>query len=278
MQSFQIVEHGKPLQSVIRETPKPLAKEILVRVTHSGVCHSDLHIWDGYFELGAGKRFYVKDRGCVPPFTVGHEPYGRVVELGPDVLKTSAIKAGAHYIVYPWQGCGECAVCKDGDDNYCLTSRFLGVMRPGAYTTHLVVPDERYLVNADGIDPAFACTLACSGLTVYSAIKKLPVLHQRDWVVVLGCGGLGLLAVSMLKAMGFEHVIACDIDTVKLAQARELGATATVNTAQADAALQLKQLAQVGAGNIAAALDFVGMPATANKVERGRDISGPNLR
>ena len=260
MQSFQIVEHGKPLQSVIRETPKAQGNEILVRVTHSGVCHSDLHIWDGYFELGAGKRFYVKDRGCVPPFTIGHEPFGKVVELGSAVAPSSPIKVGSNYIVYPWQGCGECAVCKDGDDNYCLNSRFVGIMRPGAYTTHLVVPDERYLVNADGIDPAFACTLACSGLTVFSAIKKLAELRERDWVVVLGCGGLGLIAVAMLKAIGISQIIACDIDAVKLQEARTLGAAATVNTLDADAA---GQLAKIGGGNVVAALDFVGMPATA---------------
>src|SRR4029079_4217354 len=78
MHSWQIIEHGKPLQKVVNETPKPKGTEVLVRVTRSGVCHSDLHIWDGYFDWGGGKRFYVKDRGCVPPFTLGHEPFGVV--------------------------------------------------------------------------------------------------------------------------------------------------------------------------------------------------------
>ena len=71
MISYQIIEHGKPLQKVLSETPKPQGSEVLMRVTRSGVCHSDLHIWDGYFDLGGGKRFYVKERGCVPPFTLG---------------------------------------------------------------------------------------------------------------------------------------------------------------------------------------------------------------
>ena len=83
MISYQIIEHGKPLQKVTLETPKPQGSEVLVRITRAGVCHSDLHIWDGYFDLGGGKRFYVKERGCVPPFTLGHEPFGIVEALGP---------------------------------------------------------------------------------------------------------------------------------------------------------------------------------------------------
>ena len=76
MISYQIIEHGRPLQKVMHETPKPTGTEVLVRITRSGVCHSDVHIWDGYFDWGGGKRFYVKERGCVPPFTLGHEPFG----------------------------------------------------------------------------------------------------------------------------------------------------------------------------------------------------------
>jgi len=73
MISYQIIEHGKPLQKIISEKPEPKGNEVLMRITRSGVCHSDLHIWDGYFDLGGGKRFYVKERGCIPPFTLGHE-------------------------------------------------------------------------------------------------------------------------------------------------------------------------------------------------------------
>ena len=207
MQNYEVVEHGKPLQSVIRETPKPQGTEVLVRITHSGVCHSDLHIWDGYFDWGGGKKFYVKDRGCVPPFTMGHEPYGKVIAMGP---QASGAQLGDSYIVYPWMGCGSCDVCHSDQDNYCLKPRFVGVVKPGAYSTHMLVPDAKYLVPAPGIDPGFAATLACSGLTVYSGITKFPPLGKNDWVVVLGCGGLGMIALSTLAAMGISNVIACD--------------------------------------------------------------------
>jgi D-arabinose 1-dehydrogenase-like Zn-dependent alcohol dehydrogenase len=257
MQSYQVVEHGKPLQSVLRETPKPKGAEVLVRITHSGVCHSDLHIWDGYFDLGAGKRFYVKDRGCIPPFTMGHEPLGRVEALGPEA---SGVSTGKNYIVYPWIGCGKCAVCESGQDNYCLNNRFMGVTAPGAYATHAVIPDSKYLIDAEGIEPSFAATLACSGLTTYSAIRKFPTLGPSDWVVVLGCGGLGLVALSTMAALGIKNVIACDIDPGKLEQAKALGAVAVVNTQDPDAAAQITKISN---GNVAAALDLVGAPSTA---------------
>ena len=259
MLSYEVVEHGKPLQRAVRETPQPKGKEVLVRITRSGVCHSDLHIWDGYFDLGGGKRFYVKDRGCVPPFTLGHEPYGVVEALGPDA---KGVAVGAKRIVYPWIGCGECAVCKAGQDNYCLQQRFIGVFRPGAYSSHIVVPDAKYLVDAAGVDEGFAATLACAGITTYSAIRKLPTLTERDWVVVLGCGGLGMIALSTLRALGIERVIACDVDDGKLAAARAAGARETVNSRDAQAAIA--QIQKISAGAVAGALDFVGMPATAN--------------
>ena len=252
MISYQVIEHGKPLQKVLSSTPEPKGSEVLVRVTRAGVCHSDLHIWDGYFDLGGGKRFYVKERGCVPPFTLGHEPFGIVEALGP---RAKGVKVGQKRLVYPWIGCGKCAVCKAGHDNYCVSgSRFLGVNRAGAYSTHLLVPDAKYLIDASGIDESFACTLACSALTAYSAAAKLPPLGAKDEVAVIGCGGLGLIALSLLRARGIRNIVACDIDEAKLAAAAKLGARRTLNTATS---------AKDELRGVAGALDFVGSPATA---------------
>ncbi len=253
MLSWEIVEHGKPLQKALKETPKPQGSEVLVRITRSGVCHSDLHIWEGYFDLGGGKRFYVKERGCVPPFTPGHEPFGVVEALGP---RARGVKVGQKRLIYPWIGCGKCAVCKAGQDNYCVSgSRFLGVNRPGAYSTHVLVPDPKYLLDTAGIDDSFAATLACSAVTAYSAANKLPKLNKGDSVAVLGCGGLGLIAISVLKARGAAAIVGCDIDDAKLAAAQKLGAKKTVNTRAPDALQQVQ--------GVAAAIDFVGSPATA---------------
>ncbi|MFY9314319.1 MAG: alcohol dehydrogenase [Burkholderiales bacterium] len=258
MISYQVMEHGKPLQKVLQDTPRPQGTEVLVRITRSGVCHSDLHIWDGYFDLGGGKRFYVKDRGCVPPFTLGHEPFGVVEAVGP---KAKGVRVGQKRIVYPWIGCGKCPVCKEGLDNYCVSgSRFLGVNRAGAYASHVLIPHPKYLVDSAGIDDSFAATLACSGLTTYSATAKLPELGPPDWVAVIGCGGLGLVCVSVLRAKGVKNIIGCDVDEAKLAAARKLGAKLTLDTRSPDAAQKLQGLAM---GQLAGAIDLVGMPATA---------------
>jgi len=262
MIAYDVIEHGKPLQRILKETPRPQGTEVLVRVTRSGVCHSDLHIWDGYFDLGGGKRFYVKDRGCVPPFTLGHEPFGVVEDLGSSVPRIDKkLRRGQKKIVFPWIGCGKCAVCKDELDNYCVSgTRFLGVNRAGAYASHVLVPHPKYLVDSAGIDDAFASTLACSGLTTYSAAAKLPQLGARDWVAVIGCGGLGMVCISVLRAKGVTNVIACDVDEGKLAAARKQGAKLTLDTRAPDAVQKLQGLAM---GSLAGAIDLVGMPATA---------------
>jgi D-arabinose 1-dehydrogenase-like Zn-dependent alcohol dehydrogenase len=129
------------------------------------------------------------------------------------------------------------------------------VNRPGAYSTHVIVPDAKYLLDTAGIDDSFAATLACSAVTAYSAANKLPKLGKGDSVAVLGCGGLGLIGISILKARGAASIVACDIDDAKLASARKLGAKKTVNTRASDALQQMQ--------GIAAAIDFVGSPATA---------------
>jgi D-arabinose 1-dehydrogenase-like Zn-dependent alcohol dehydrogenase len=253
MISYQVIEHGKPLQKVFSTTPEPKGTEVLMRVTRSGVCHSDVHIWEGFFDLGGGKRFYVKERGCIPPFTLGHEPFGIVEKIGP---RAKGVKVGQKRLIHPWIGCGKCAVCKAGQDNYCVSgSRIIGVNRAGAYATHVLVPDPKYLVDASGIDEAFAATLACSGVTAYSASAKLPPLAPSDRVAVIGCGGVGMAGIAVLRAKGVKNIIACDIDETKLAAAGKLGAKLMVNTRAADAAQQLQ--------GIAGAIDFVGTPATA---------------
>jgi D-arabinose 1-dehydrogenase-like Zn-dependent alcohol dehydrogenase len=195
----------------------------------------------------------VKERGCVPPFTMGHEPFGVVEAIGPKVPKSLL---GKKRLIHPWIGCGKCAVCKAGQDNYCVSgSRILGVNRPGGYSTHVLVPDPKYLVDASGIDESFAATLACSGLTAYSASAKLPPLARDDRVAVIGCGGVGLAGVAVLHAKGVKNIVACDIDDAKLAVAAKLGAKSVLNTRTSDAAQKLQ--------GIAGAIDFVGMPATA---------------
>ena len=155
-----------------------------------------------------------------PPVTLGHEPYGTIVAAGPEA---GDVPIGADRLVCPWIGCGICARCREGQDNYCMAPRNIGVQRPGGYADHLLVPHPKYLVDASGVDPAWAATLSCSGLTTYSAVSKLNPIPSDEWVAVMGAGGLGLMAIEMLKAAGHQRIVSVDVDAAKLAAARAAG-------------------------------------------------------
>jgi len=257
MISYDVVDWGAPLQRREYPTPVPAGTEVLLRLEYCGVCHSDVHIRGGYFELGAGKRFHMSERGMKPPVTLGHEPVGTVIAAGPQAPDAPL---GARRLVCPWSGCGSCARCLEGQDNHCMTPRWVGVHRAGGYADHLLVPHPRYLVDAEGIDPAWAATLACSGLTTYSAVNQLGRIPRDEWVAVLGAGGLGLQTIGMLRALGHERIVAVDIDSGKFAAARDAGAAATVNGRDADAAQQLQQAA---GGMLYGAVDLVNSADTA---------------
>jgi D-arabinose 1-dehydrogenase-like Zn-dependent alcohol dehydrogenase len=240
----------------MRDTPKPTGTEVLVKVKYCGVCHSDVHIRDGYFDLGGGKKFHMSDRGMKPPVTMGHEPYGTVLAGGPDA---GALPIGEDRLVYPWTGCGVCARCLEGRDNWCPAPRYIGIQRSGGYADHLLVPHSRYLVDATGIEPSFAPILACSGLTTYSAVNKLKPFAADDWIVVMGAGGLGLMAVAMLRALGHERIVSCDIDSGKYAAAKAAGAAETMNPADPGTQAKLQALP----GGVVGVVDLVGASQTA---------------
>jgi D-arabinose 1-dehydrogenase-like Zn-dependent alcohol dehydrogenase len=257
MLSYDVVEWGKPLEKIERQTPYPQGTAVLVRLKYCGVCHSDAHIRDGYFDLGGGKRLHMSERGMAPPVTLGHEPLGTVVAAGPDAAEAPI---GADRLVYPWIGCGECMRCREGLDNYCAAPRMIGIQRPGGYADHLLVPHPSYLIDASGIDPGWAATLACSGLSTYSAVAKLQPLPHDEWVAVMGAGGLGLSAIGMLRAFGHEKIVAVDSDDAKRPAALNAGAAATLNNRVGDAPRMLKELTSSA---LYGAVDFVGSDATA---------------
>jgi len=256
MISYDVTEWGKPLQRAVRETPQPQGTEVMVRVRYCGVCHSDVHIRDGYFDLGGGKKFHMSQRGMHPPVTLGHEPLGTVIAAGP---AAGAVPLGEDRLVYPWTGCGSCARCEEGMDNWCATPRFIGIQKAGGYGDHVLVPHPRYLVDASGIDPAYAPILACSGLTTYSAVRKLMPCKPTDWIVVMGAGGLGLMAVAMLRALGHEHIAVCEIHASKWQAARDAGASECLDPSAQGALEKLQGLA----GGVWGVVDLVGSQETA---------------
>ena len=124
MRSFQVCTCGQPLQCNEYPTPKPAGTEVLLKVLAAGVCHSDLHLSDGYFDLGGGKRMSLEDRGMKLPVTLGHENVGEVVAVGP---QAQGVKVGDRRLAHPWIGCGTCAVCQRGEENLCRAMKSLGV-------------------------------------------------------------------------------------------------------------------------------------------------------
>jgi alcohol dehydrogenase, propanol-preferring len=257
MRAWAVVENGQPLKEIELPTPEPKGTEVLVQVTHCGVCHSDLHIWEGYYDLGGGKKMSLKDRGVVLPLAMGHEIVGRVAELGP---QASGVKPGDLRIVYPWVGCGACTACNSEQDNMCLTPRSLGVYQNGGYGTHVVVPHPRHLIDPGTLDPAIAATYACSGVTVYSAIGKVMPLPPDEPVVVVGAGGLGLNAVAVLKALKHRNIIVVDISEEKRQAALKEGASQAVDGSGND--VTKRSIAAAG-GPVLAVIDLVNGTQTA---------------
>jgi alcohol dehydrogenase/propanol-preferring alcohol dehydrogenase len=238
-------------------TPEPEGTEVLLEVTHCGVCHSDIHFWEGEYNLGGGKLMKLAERGVTLPRAPGHEIVGRVVALGPDA---QSAKVGDHRIAFPWLGCGKCERCAAEQDNLCTALRPLGVFRHGGFATHVIVPHSRYLIDFSGIDPAVAATYACSGLTSYVAVSKVLPLPPDRPVVLIGAGGLGLTAIAMLRALGHRAIISVDVNAEKLVAARAEGASFAIDGSGEDVAKRI--LAAVG-GPVAAVIDFVNKTSTA---------------
>jgi alcohol dehydrogenase/propanol-preferring alcohol dehydrogenase len=226
MRAWAVVQTEAPLQEIELPTPEPTGTEVLLETTYCGVCHSDLHIWEGRYDLGGGKVMNLVDRGLKLPVAMGHEIVGRVVKLGP---QATGVKIGDIRIVFPWVGCGTCAACLAEEDNMCLQGKSLGVFQNGGYGTHVVAPHPRHLVDPGNLRPEVAATYACSGITVYSAIKKVMPISPDEPIVVVGAGGLGLNAIAVLKALKHRNIVVVDISAEKRAAAEKAGATKTVD-------------------------------------------------
>lgn len=259
--SYDLVEFGKPLEERQRPMPVPEGTEVLIRVRRSGVCHSDIHIQEGFFDLGEEGKLEMGARGMKLPQALGHEFLGEVVAAGPDAPDAPI---GQTMIVHPWIGClrDDCIACQDGRENDCTRMRALGVVRDGGYGEYVVVDHPRFLVNIDGLDLDQVTPYACSGLTVYCALKKVDVslMNPGEWLAVMGAGGLGLNAVAIAKAMGFEKIVACDKDQSKLQTAVSMGADAVLDTTREDA---LDELRKITDNQLLGVVDTVGVPDTA---------------
>jgi len=254
MHRQSLTAYGAPLCETVAEAPQPKGTEVLVRITRCGVCHSDLHMQDGYFTLGDGKQLDVR-AGRPLPFTLGHEIAGEVEQAGPD----ANAKPGAKVAVYPWIGCGQCPACTADDENICAAPRHLGITVDGGYATHVIVPHSRYLLDYAPLAPSYAGALMCSGLTAYAALKRLADRAGRGPLLLVGAGGVGLMGLALTRAIYGEPYVA-DIDPKK----REAAVAAGAKDVFDPAGPNIRKAILKASGGIYAAIDFVGSDKSIN--------------
>jgi propanol-preferring alcohol dehydrogenase len=250
MQAIRLTAWERPAQLVEIPVPEPGPGEVLVQVAGAGLCHSDLHL----MHWRAGTLPYTL------PFTLGHEIAGTVAGLGPGA---EGRELGEAVLVYgPW-GCGGCPSCGTGAEHLCErppAARGAGLGRDGGLAEYVLVPSTRLTVPLDGLDPVAAAPLADAGLTPYHAIRRAQEwLRPGTGAIVIGVGGLGHVAVQLLKALSPVRVVAVD---------RRDGALEAAIRGGADVALQAASLSadelRRAAGRRGAALviDCVGTEET----------------
>jgi alcohol dehydrogenase, propanol-preferring len=248
MQAVQYRAFGQRPELVEVDKPSPGPGEVLLRITASGLCHSDEVVMS----------FPEEGYPYPMPMTLGHEPAGVVEQLGEGA---TGVAVGDSVIVYGCWGCGVCTMCASGRENLCLTgmvSPGLGV--DGAMAEYMIVDTVRHLVPIGDLDPVRAASLTDAALTPYEAIKKVQHhLQGGSTAVVIGAGGLGHVAIQLLRTLTSARVIALDVGDEKLAFAKEVGAHEALES-NADAAGRVKEMTGgVGADVV---LDFVGIDAT----------------
>jgi D-arabinose 1-dehydrogenase-like Zn-dependent alcohol dehydrogenase len=256
MTSYKLTRFGAPLEQRSEPAPVPRGGEVVLKVVASGVCHSDLHLADGFFDLGGGQRVELA-KSVELPRTLGHEIAGELIAKGPDA---GACELGRTYVAYPWIGCRTCDLCASGNEQLCGRPRTLGIVADGGFGEYVLVPHARYLLDAGKVAPEIACTYACSGLTAFGALGKAAPFSSREPLLIVGAGGVGQSAIGLARA---SHGIApsvADADEAKRAAALAAGANQAVDPADPRAR---RTLLEESGGGFAAAIDFVGSQATA---------------
>ena len=251
-----MTDYGAPLAPSEAPTPEPAGAQVLIRVSHCGVCHSDIHLHDGYFELGEGKRLDVRS-GRTLPFTLGHEIAGTVEAVGPEAGEVAFDRP---YAVYPWMGCGTCRRCQAGDEHLCATTHHLGITVDGGYASHVLVPHRRYLIDIAGIAPELAGSFMCSGVTAYSAVRKILPYLDGGPLLIVGLGGVGMMGLRIARALADGPIVAADIDPAKRQAALDAGAAHVFDPAAEDA----RKTVFKACGPVGAAIDFAGAESSFN--------------
>lgn len=240
-------------QPELQDVPEPHAGpgQVVVKVAGCGLCHTDFAV-------------IAKDDwgDTPPPFTLGHEIAGRIEAVGAGV---SSLQAGDAVAVMPgWSSCGNCHACRMGEENSCLhlsAIKSAGIGYDGGLAEYIVVPSSRFLVAIpDGLDLVEAAPLTDAGLTTYAAIKPaLPRLYPGSTAVVIGIGGLGLMAVQFIRALTGARIVAVDASAPRRVLAEQNGADHALPSGP-DTTARIRDLTNGEGAQLV--LDCVGVDAT----------------
>uniref|UniRef100_A0A6A7GBC8 Zn-dependent alcohol dehydrogenase n=1 Tax=Hirondellea gigas TaxID=1518452 RepID=A0A6A7GBC8_9CRUS len=253
---------------------KPQGTEVVVKISHAGVCHSDVHA----FEHSSVYALYPF------PQNPGHEILGTVFSIGPEANGADEeLKEGTSVLVYPWISCDECDRCEQGWHNWCLSgkSRTIGGARAGecGYGEYVTVPHPKFLISSAGIEPELAVILPCCGLTSYSAVKESQsskISCSDGVVVIIGTGGLGLMGIQWAKKISKQTVVGVDISDSALKIATDYGADFVVNSKNTpDVSAFIKSL-DIKNKTVEAVIDFVNNVHT-HKLANSLCVRGSNL-
>jgi NAD+-dependent secondary alcohol dehydrogenase Adh1 len=222
MKAVVLQEYHRPLELVDRPTPEPAASaDVLVRIGGAGVCATDLHAIDGLMEPA----------GVTLPRVLGHENAGWVEATGTGV---STVSAGDPVLVYPPYSCGLCVACRRGNDMHCERHQFTGLSVDGGFAEYVLVSERSLVKLPPDIAPEEVAPHADAGLTAYHAVRRLA--HRAvpgTTAVVIGIGGVGHIALQLVRELGSSRVVAVDVDERRRRLASELGADTVVDGAEA---------------------------------------------
>ena len=253
MKAARLTKVGAPLEITEVSIPEPGPDDILVKVRAAGICSSDLHYQDGRSEV---TRL---------PITLGHEVAGEVTKCGGNVKN---LNEGDRVSLFYLVTCGECMKCSTGHDNYCDEAKMLGKNIDGGFAEYLSIPARNAFPFPDSIPFSQAALMTDAVATPFHALKRAAV-KTGESVLIIGIGGLGIHAVQLAKIMGAGQVIAMDLDRDKLNLAEKVGATATVNPQEEDAA---EKIAEITNGHgVDIAIELIGLT---NTIRQAIDSTG----
>ncbi len=216
-----VIHAAHDLRLEERETERPGAGQVLVRIATGGICGSDLH----YFHNGGFGTVRLRE-----PMILGHEVAGHIEALGEGV---EGLQVGQLVAVSPSRPCGDCGYCLKGLPNHCVSMRFYGSAMPfphiqGAFR-ELLVAEAAQCAPADGLTPGEAAMAEPLAVCLH-AVRRAGDMLGRS-VLVTGCGPIGILAIVAARRAGADRIVASDLSDFTLEMARKAGADETVNAA-----------------------------------------------